>query len=216
MALEISLPTEYFAVWRCIGCGAMGNSKPCTGTCDHRKLELVRSTEYAELYEEATAVVEQVKGLLAVVEHIAALPREGEEMTSSYRFLQNRARDVVRDLVPAQNTPLPAAERSLVWRCSTCDQIEAPQECLEICIRPVEEYVCASHYDELMGLVTAGRTQSRTLCALVRQLAWASPRAGQWERTLQAFQGQARSLLNAPEGNQILRLIPGAPGLMPS
>jgi hypothetical protein len=195
MASEIPFPTEYFALWRCIGCGAMGNSKPCTGTCDYRKLQLVRSAEYAGLLEEATVVVEQVKSLLAVVERIADLPREGEEMTSSYRFLQNRARDLLRGLVPAQNTP--PAERALVWRCSTCDQIEAPQECLEICIRPVEEFVHASHYDELMELVTAGRVQSRKLYAFVRQLAWASPRAGQWERTLQAFQDRARSLLKA-------------------
>lgn len=209
MALEIPLPTEYFPVWRCIGCGAMGNSKPCLGPCDHRKLELVRSAEYAELYEEATALVEQAKSLLAVVAQIADFPGGEGEMAAPYRVLQNRARDLIRGLGAAQNSPVPGAERMLVWRCLGCDQIEAPQECIDVCIRPVEEFVRASHYDDLMELVTAGRAQSRKLCTLVRQLAWASPRAGQWERTVQAFRDQARSLLKAVQDDQVLAACNG-------
>jgi hypothetical protein len=38
LEFEPQLPDEYFPIWRCIACGAMGNSNPCMGVCDYHKL----------------------------------------------------------------------------------------------------------------------------------------------------------------------------------
>ena len=37
LEFEPQLPDEYFPIWRCIACGAMGNSNPCMGVCDYHK-----------------------------------------------------------------------------------------------------------------------------------------------------------------------------------
>ena len=39
-AAQDSYP-ETLALWRCIGCGAMGNAAECTGSCDFKRLFLL-------------------------------------------------------------------------------------------------------------------------------------------------------------------------------
>jgi hypothetical protein len=90
-----------------------------------------------------------------------------------------------------------AAERAPIWLCHTCGQIEAPQACLGVCIRPVQEFVRAKHYDELLEQLRIANRQAQELSGLIRRLAWVSPRCGQWDRTIQAFRDQALTLLKA-------------------
>ena len=75
LEFEPQLPDEYFPIWRCIACGAMGNSNPCMGVCDYHKLEVVRSVDYAELFDEATVIMEHLKRLTALAHRIATFPR---------------------------------------------------------------------------------------------------------------------------------------------
>jgi len=202
LASEPSLPDEYFPLWRCIACGAMGNSNPCMGACDYHKLEVVRSVEYADLLDEATVVMEQLKKLTTLVHRIADLPKEESERENSYRMLRNCARDLLRELnfeKAQQNRITQPAEGLRVWLCHTCGQIEAPQTCLGVCIRPIEEYVRAKHYSELMEQVTVAAGRVQKLCALVGRLAWVSPRPGQWQRVSRAFQDEALAVLQAPQ-----------------
>ena len=210
LAFELPLPDEYFPLWRCIACGAMGNSDPCMGVCDYHKLEVVWSVDYAELLDEATVIMDHLKKLTALVYRIADLPEEESERENSYGMLRNCARDLLRETNPTgkprQNRITEPAEGLRVWLCHTCGQIEAPQTCLGVCIRPVEEYVRAKHYNELMEQVTVAAGRVQKLCALVGRLAWVSPRPGQWQRASRAFQDEALAVLQVPQEARRSRL----------
>ncbi len=203
LGFEPRLPDEYFPLWRCIACGAMGNSNPCMGVCDYHKLEVVRSMDYAELLDEATAIMEDLKKLTALAHRIAGLPEEESERENSYRALRDCARNLLREINPAgmaqQNHVTEPAEGLRVWLCRACGQIEAPQTCLGVCIRPVEEYVRAKDYNELMQQMTVAAGRAQKLRALAGRLAWVSPRPGQWRRASRAFQDEALAVLQAPQ-----------------
>ena len=203
LAFEPPLPDEYFPLWRCIACGAMGNSNPCMGVCDYHKLEVVRSVDYAQLLDEATVIMEHLTKLTALVYRIAGLPQEESERENSYGMLRNSARDLLREInttgKPQPNHVTEPAEGARVWLCHTCGQIEAPQTCLGVCIRPVEEYVRAKHYNELIEHMTVATGRVQKLCALIWRLAWVSPRPGQWQRSSRAFQDEALAVLKAPQ-----------------
>jgi hypothetical protein len=207
LGFEPPLPDEYFPLWRCIACGAMGNSNPCMGVCDYHKLEVVRSVEYAELLDEATVIMEHLKKLTALARRIAGLPEEESERENSYRVLRDCARNLLREINPTgkaqQNRVTEPAEALRVWLCRACGQIEAPQTCLGVCIRPIEEYVRAKHYSELMEQAAAAAGRAQKLRALVARLAWVSPRPGQWRRASRAFQDEALAVLEAPQAASV-------------
>ena len=69
------------------------------------------------------------------------------------------------------------------WQCIGCGRLEASQPCIGICEdRPVE-LVYAWQLEEAL--------------ALLRQLAWSTPREGEWERSFRDLQARARKLLAA-------------------
>jgi hypothetical protein len=72
-------------------------------------------------------------------------------------------------------------ERLKAWQCIGCGRIEGPQTCIGICQDRKVEFVYAAEYEELAALVT--------------QLARATPREGEWERSYRALQARARALL---------------------
>ena len=217
LEFEPQLPDEYFPIWRCIACGAMGNSNPCMGVCDYHKLEVVRSVDYAELLDEATVIMEHLKKLTALAHRIADLPEEESERENSYRVLRDCAHILLLEINPAgkeqQNRVTVPTESLRVWLCHACGQIEAPQTCLGVCIRPVEEYVRVKHCDELMEQMTAAAGRVKKLRTLVGRLAWVSPRPGQWQRASRAFQDEALAVLEAPQAACVpLSPAQGLPG----
>ena len=72
-------------------------------------------------------------------------------------------------------------ERLNAWQCIGCGRIAGPQTCIGICQDRKVEVVYAAEYEELAALVT--------------QLARATPREGEWERSYRALQARARALL---------------------
>lgn len=69
------------------------------------------------------------------------------------------------------------------WQCIGCGRLESSQPCIGICEdRPVD-------------LVYAWRLEQAL--ALLRQLAWSTPREGEWERSFRDLQARARKLLAA-------------------
>lgn len=67
------------------------------------------------------------------------------------------------------------------WQCIGCGRIEASATCIGICEdRPVE-LVYAAQLEEALGLL--------------RQLAWSTPREGEWERSYRELQARARKIL---------------------
>lgn len=69
------------------------------------------------------------------------------------------------------------------WQCIGCGRLESSQPCIGICEdRPVD-------------LVYAWQLEQAL--ALLRQLAWSTPREGEWERSFRDLQARARKLLAA-------------------
>jgi hypothetical protein len=194
---------DCLTLWRCIGCGAMGNSEPCTGTCAFRKLEIASADEYAELLEGFATIAEQAERLAVVVQEIAVLGGSSNDHEHDYRSLQIRARETLRLVQQGESSRklivTPADEYATVWLCGTCGQIEAPQSCLGVCIRRNGEFLRADHYAELAARIEAQLRKAHELRSLVLQLAWVAPRAGQWEQACRAFQEKAVELLRSAQ-----------------
>jgi hypothetical protein len=190
---------ECLTLWRCVGCGAMGNAEQCTGACAYQKLYVVSAEEHAELLENFATIKRQAQCLEAVVRDIAALAEERIHPESAYRDLQTSARTLFRSLdheaISSQIMRVPDDERAIVWSCTTCGQVEAPQPCLGICIRRNGDFLRASDHDELAARVEVTRVRARELAALVRQFVWVAPHAGQWDAARRAFQEKAIKLL---------------------
>lgn len=89
-----------------------------------------------------------------------------------------------------------AVEHIPAWRCIGCGKIEAPQPCIGVCQDTQISLVDADAYDETEVLARSARCQVAELGALVRRLAFTTPRGGEWERSYRALQDQARGLLN--------------------
>jgi hypothetical protein len=86
-------------------------------------------------------------------------------------------------------------ERITAWQCIGCGRIEGPQPCVGICQDRKREFVSASDHDAALAQLEAARARAEALAAVVRQIAYTTPRAGGCERTWQALQGQARAVL---------------------
>lgn len=81
------------------------------------------------------------------------------------------------------------------WQCIGCGKIEAPQTCIGICQDRKVEFVYAFEHEEALAQARAAQRRVEALAALVRRLAWTTPRAGAWERSFRAFQREARDAL---------------------
>ena len=88
-------------------------------------------------------------------------------------------------------------ERLAAWRCIGCGRLEASQPCIGVCQdRPVELVFAADH-DEALADLAAARAQAEVLARFVRELAYTTPRTGEWERSYRALQKPARAALRA-------------------
>lgn len=86
-------------------------------------------------------------------------------------------------------------ERVNAWQCIGCGRIEAPQTCVGVCRDRKVEFVYADDYEEALAQVKIARRQTQSIEVLLRQLAWTTPREGEWERSYRAIQEQARRVL---------------------
>jgi hypothetical protein len=141
-----------------------------------------------------------VEALTAQVRALASMePQDDPER--AYRALQADARLILRTLEaaePGHSGGASAVDRLTVWSCAACGRIEAPQPCIGVCVWPKEEVVRADRHDEVEAQGEVARRQVRELSALVRRLAWVTPREGQWVATCRAMQDEARGLLERP------------------
>lgn len=79
-------------------------------------------------------------------------------------------------------------ETRKVWQCVGCGRIDDPQPCVGICQDRKVEIVYASDY-------AAAAARVEALEALLRRIAFTTPRPGECESTWRALQGDARRLL---------------------
>jgi len=81
--------------------------------------------------------------------------------------------------------------RIKVWRCVGCGRIDHPQPCMGICRDAKAELVDAADYE-------AAESRIAALEALLRRIAFTTPRPGETAGAWHAFQRDARALLLPP------------------
>ena len=92
-------------------------------------------------------------------------------------------------------------ERITAWQCIGCGRIEGAQPCVGICQDRRTDFVYASDHDAVLAQLALAHRQAEILAALVRQLAYTTPRQDDWERTYRALQARARQTLGTPAEN---------------
>ena len=87
------------------------------------------------------------------------------------------------------------AERVTAWQCIGCGRIEGAQPCVGICQDRRTDFVYASDHDAVLAQQARAQQRADALAALVRQLAFTTPRKDGWESTYRALQVRAREAL---------------------
>ena len=200
-------PPCHLPISTCIGCGAMRQYESCAGACSERKRELVSGGDYDELTAAAAACRVRIQGLWAVVEKLARREPGPGEWRVAYEALRRSARSALRRFRPADgggdDELLSPAETVIVWRCQDCGGVDAPQECIDVCIWGPVDWVDAASYESERSRAAFDREVEQSLAGLLRRFAFATPRDGQWERSWRAFQSQARLALRSRQTRRV-------------
>ena len=94
------------------------------------------------------------------------------------------------------------AERVTAWQCIGCGRIEGAQPCVGICQDRRTDFVYASDHDAVLVQLGQAQQRAEALAALVRQLAYTTPRKDGWEATYRALQARARQILGQPADDE--------------
>ncbi len=185
----------------------MRQQESCEGACRDRRLELVSGSDYDELMAVAAACRDRIEGFRAVVGELARTEPGSGEWRVAYEALQQSARSVLRRSGPAagdRGDELPSrAETLIVWRCEDCGGVDAPQECIDVCIWGPADWVDAALYEPRRSRAAVDREVERSLAGLLRRFAFTTPRDGQCERSWRAFQSQARLAFRPGESRHV-------------
>ncbi len=180
----------------------MREYESCEGACAERLVALVPAEEFDALDAAAAASQARIAAMLPVAEELAhRTPNEGT-WEQAYLNVAAAARDVLHQVGPAAPVAEEAhgVEAIEVWRCEHCGGVDAPQECIGVCLwRPVQ-WVPAEVYEHRRLEVAKSRSVERTLAGMLRRIAFSTPHAGQWERSWTALQSQAKHVV-APRGS---------------
>lgn len=175
----------------CIGCGRVDAPQLCPQGCDERAVDLVFGDALDAALAELADAVDGVRALRGLV-----LRSVSAEVTP--RAVQAEARSVLRVVKASSAGQVGTGDgviRFTAWVCGRCGWMEAPQPCLGVCVfRPVW-LVAAQEYDTVRSDCLRAVRRLGELTALVGQLAWVTPRAGEWEESRRVWEARARSSL---------------------
>lgn len=192
--------TETLSIWRCIGCGSMGNAAECTGDCTFKKLAVVGVMEHADALAALECAVEDELKLSELSAAIARAAGENGDPEKTYRALQHEARTLLRSLVSPEAAAPPETEAATVWLCGTCGQIEASVPCIGVCVRRSEEVVRAGDHAAVLAELADRTARLGLLRRLAVRLARVTPKAGQWRASLDAVRKEAQEIATCEEG----------------
>jgi hypothetical protein len=171
----------------------------CEQGCREERLDLVGADSFDELAAESARSRAAVGEFRPIAEALAQREPPGDGWETTYRRLQRAARDALRLHPEAEREPEadePACQVT-AWSCPRCGGLEAPEPCLGICVwRPVEWVSRPAWQDEKDRVRVEHQTEA-ALRRLLRQVAFITPRADQWERGWQPLNSAARETLAA-------------------
>lgn len=197
--LDIEGLPDTLELWSCVGCGAMGTFSVCTGACKFAKTEIVAAESYAELLELSLFMREPEQKLGVVFRRLARVVEGGRsDFETLHREIQTEARDALATLSETSRAistvVLADVASSEVWLCKTCGQVDAPQQCLGICVRRNADHVRMEAFQSLAKQAILQRRALDEGAALLRRICAVTPKEGQWKGAVLAFQTEARRL----------------------
>lgn len=176
---------ERLAVSACIGCGMVEAPRPCVGTCDDRRAELVRAAAHDQVLAERDEARRRGDVLAAVAERLAATGWD-----AAY------ARAALHDVGPPPAAPAEEEDTVSGWWCASCGRFEAPQPCLGLCIHRPDALVRLDVHARVAAQAAEASERAGRLAALARRAAWTTPRPGHREESARALADEARRLLS--------------------
>jgi hypothetical protein len=117
--------TRHLPVATCIGCGARSHNAECAEGCTDLPLDLIDVDDLVAIAARVETLEERVAELSEVARALA------EDDPVDWAAVQERARAAVLIAVPEA----PEADVIEGWGCPRCGRVDAPQQCLWICIR---------------------------------------------------------------------------------
>ena len=175
----------------CIACGARSRAGDCPEGCDDVPLDLVAAATVDALADHVAALAVRARTFRAVLTLLRAdPPRDWEE-------LQDHALTALRNPLP--ETPLPP-EVVEAWGCPACGRVDAPQPCLDVCIRQPVVMADALEYRQLAAIAAEAEIEDERLEAVVRLIAHLTPRPGSDDRNRAALNARAAALLPRRDG----------------
>src|SRR5450755_2424066 len=163
----------------------MRQYESCEGACRERRLELVSRGEYDELTAAAAACRVRIEGSGLSSGELARTEPGPGEWRVAYESLRQSARSVLRCSGPAaggrDDELLSPAETVIVWRCQDCGGVDAPLQCIDVCIWGPADWVDATSYESQRSRAAVACEVEQSLAGLLRRFAFATPREGQWE-----------------------------------
>jgi hypothetical protein len=170
----------------CIACGARTRLGTCEHGCDDRPLDIV----------EGAAVDSEVERAAALDRRVVALRGVLDDFASHGAWEESRAH--AREALAIAVGPAPARPEVVpAWGCPECGRVDAPQPCLDVCIRRPVEMTDAAEYDEVAARTRELDDLDRRLSGVARMIAHVRARPGGAETTLRELQQRAQDALRS-------------------
>jgi hypothetical protein len=185
---------ERLLVPTCIGCGAMAEPGNCERGCSEQRLDLVRAAAHDQLIAAAAHWTASADAFQEVAEHLATQELSDGTHERAYRAVQDAARAALRRHPDEADLDLlEPAEPAITWWCARCGGIDAPRPCLGICIWRATEWINRAAYEQQREHALNERDREQQLRRLLRRVVAVTPRPGQWERSWNVLQADARN-----------------------
>lgn len=191
---------ERLTVLTCIGCGALTEPGTCASGCTEARLDLVPAEDFDRIKAELVRSHGAVAAFRAVAERLATSHPAPQDVERVYGCIQQQARAALRvhpDPGDAEAKWLEREAPTTAWWCSGCGGLDAPQPCQGVCIRRPAEWVNYEVYEHERERALRELDAERRLRQLAREVAFVTPRAGQWWRGWRTAQRWARAARTA-------------------
>lgn len=193
-------PDGRATVLSCIGCGRIDTTQQCAGTCGEYRREIVPAAAHDRAAARLDACRGHVETLVALTARLAGHVPGADGVEVAYRALQAEARAALHAMPAAAEADEGPPERLVVWSCGCCGRMEAEAPCVGICTDERLEVVRGDVHDAVRANLEAVDARLGELTALVRQLAFVTPRDDGWEASFRALQDRARRVVGVTAG----------------
>ncbi len=177
--------TRHLPVATCIGCGARSHNAECADGCTDLPLDLVDVDDLVAIATRAEALDERVAELREVARALV------EDDPVDWSTVHERARAAVLIAVPEA----PEVDVIEGWGCPRCGRVDAPQQCLGICIRRPGLVADVAEYREYAAYAQRVAESDRALSAFAHVVGGVHPRPGREQQTVEGLRPRARQLL---------------------